>query len=69
MERFNYKEIGEIINIGTGEDMKLKNLALFIKNVVSSKGEIKYDLSKPDGTPRKLLDVYGVPILDIIIIF
>ena len=55
--------------MGTGEDIKLKNLALFIKNVVSSKGEIKYDLSKPDGTPRKLLDVYGVPILDIIIIF
>ena len=69
MERFNYKDIGEIINIGTGEDMKLKDLALFIKNVVGFEGEIKYDLSKPDGTPRKLLDVYCVSILDIIIIF
>jgi len=69
MERFNYKDIGEIINIGTGEDMKLKDLALFIKNVVGFEGEIKYYLLKPDGTPRKLLDVYGVSILDIIIIF
>jgi GDP-L-fucose synthase len=57
MERFNYKDIGEIIKIGTGEDMKLKDLVLLIKNVVGFEGEIKYDLSKPDGTPRKLLDV------------
>lgn len=39
--------------------MKLKYLALFIKNVVGFVREIKYNLSKPDGTPRKLLDVYG----------
>jgi len=60
MERFNYKDIGEIINIGPGEDIKLKDLALLIKNIVSFEGEIKYDLSKPDGTPRKLLDVIRI---------
>lgn len=51
------KDIGEIINIGTGEDIKVKDLALLIKNVVSFEGEIKYDLSKPGGTPSKLLDI------------
>jgi len=45
------------VNIGTGEDIKLKDLAYLIKNIVGFKGEIKHDLSKPDGTPRKLLDV------------
>jgi len=47
----------EIINLGAGEDIKLKDLALLIRNIVGFEGEIKYDLSKPDGTPRKLLDV------------
>ena len=47
----------EGVNLGTGEDIKLKDLALLIKNVVGFEGEIKYDLSKPDGTLRKLLDV------------
>jgi GDP-L-fucose synthase len=41
MEKYDYKDIGEIINIGTGEDIKLKDLALLIKNVVGSEGEIK----------------------------
>jgi len=45
------------VNLGTGEDIKLRDLALLIKNVVGFEGKIKYDLSKPDGTPRKLLDV------------
>ena len=57
MERYDYKDIGEIINIGTGEDIKLKDLALLINDIVGFEGEIKYDPSKPDGTPRKLLDV------------
>jgi len=63
MERYNYKYIEEIINIGTGEDMKLKDLASLIKNIVGFEGEIKYDLSKPDGTPRKLLDVSRIKTL------
>lgn len=57
MERYDYKDIGEIINIGTGEDIKVKDLALLIKNVVGFEGEMKYDLSKTGGTPSKLLNI------------
>ena len=57
MQNYDYKDIGEIINIGTGEDVKIKDLAEMIKQAVGFDGEIKYDSSKPDGTPRKLLDV------------
>jgi GDP-L-fucose synthase len=45
------------LNIGTGVDIEIRNLALIVKNVVGYEGEIVNDLSKPDGTPRKLLDV------------
>jgi GDP-L-fucose synthase len=45
------------INIGTGKDLTIKNLALLIKDTVGFKGELKWDNSKPDGTYRKLLDV------------
>ncbi len=44
------------INIGSGEELSIHNLALMIKKVVGFQGEIKFDKSKPDGTPRKLLD-------------
>lgn len=47
----------EIINIGTGEDVSIKELAELVKNTVGYQGEIIWDTSKPDGTPRKLLDV------------
>ncbi|MDO8281275.1 MAG: GDP-L-fucose synthase [Thermodesulfovibrionia bacterium] len=57
MENYDYEAIGEFINVGTGEDIKIKDLAELIKEIVSYEGEIKYDLSKPEGTPRKLLDV------------
>ncbi|MEM4522385.1 MAG: GDP-L-fucose synthase [candidate division WOR-3 bacterium] len=57
MESYDFHEIGEIINIGTGEDIKLRELAELVRNVVGFEGEIKFDKSKPDGTPRKLLDV------------
>lgn len=46
-----------VINIGTGEDMTIKELAEMIRDVVGYKGEISFDKTKPDGTPRKLLDV------------
>lgn len=46
-----------IINVGTGEDMSIKDLALLIKEIVGYEGAIEHDLSKPDGTPRKLMDV------------
>lgn len=52
----NYHEPG-LVNIGTGEDIAIKDLAFLIKKIVGFPGKIKHDLSKPDGTPRKLMDV------------
>lgn len=52
----NYNESG-IVNIGTGVDISIKQLALLIKDVVDYKGDLVFDHTKPDGTPRKLLDV------------
>lgn len=51
-----YNEPG-FVNIGVGEDITIKDLALLVKDVVGYKGNIDHDLSKPDGTPRKLMDV------------
>jgi GDP-L-fucose synthase len=51
-----YNEPG-FVNIGTGEDLEIGELALLVKKTVGYEGEIKHDLSKPDGTPRKLMDV------------
>jgi GDP-L-fucose synthase len=47
----------EIINVGCGEDISIRELAELICDVVGFKGELAWDASKPDGTPRKLLDV------------
>lgn len=47
----------EIINVGVGEDVSIGQLAALIAEVVGFEGEVVYDTSKPDGTPRKLLDV------------
>jgi len=47
----------EIVNIGTGEDVAIRELAEIIKKIVGFQGEIVNDTTKPDGTPRKLLDV------------
>ncbi len=52
----NYDE-SDIINIGTGEDLSIKQLAELIQTLIGYDGLIKWDDSKPDGTPRKLLDV------------
>jgi GDP-L-fucose synthase len=46
-----------LINIGTGEDLSIRDLALVIKEVIGFEGELSFDTSKPDGTPRKLMDV------------
>lgn len=51
----NYSE-PEIVNIGTGKDITIADLAGIIRDVVGFQGEIVYDSSKPDGTPRKLVD-------------
>jgi GDP-L-fucose synthase len=52
----NYDEI-EHINVGTGEDLEIRELASLIASVVGFKGEITWDISKPDGTFRKVLDI------------
>ncbi|MCW4469576.1 GDP-L-fucose synthase [Flavobacterium sp. MFBS3-15] len=46
-----------LYNVGTGEDLTIKNLALLIQEIVGHKGDIVWDSEKPDGTPRKLMDV------------
>jgi GDP-L-fucose synthase len=51
-----YDEPG-LVNIGVGEDLEIKELALLIRDIAGYKGEIVHDLGKPDGTPRKLMDV------------
>jgi GDP-L-fucose synthase len=52
----NYDEPG-LVNIGTGDDLSIKELAELVRQTVGYKGEIDFDTSKPDGTPRKLMDV------------
>jgi len=54
METYNEPNL---INIGTGEDLSIKELALMIQEVIGFEGELVFDTSKPDGTPRKLMDV------------
>ena len=56
MERHSAAELGEFINIGSGTDLTIAELAADIAAVVGFRGELVYDRSKPDGTPRKLLD-------------
>jgi GDP-L-fucose synthase len=61
MENINANDLYEKgisqLNIGTGEDLSISELAGLISSIVGFKGEIEYDSSKPDGTPRKLMDV------------
>ncbi len=52
----NYNEAG-LVNIGVGDDITIKDLALLIKKIVGFEGELTFDSTKPDGTPRKLMDV------------
>ena len=52
----NYNDPG-LVNIGVGEDISILDLAHLIKNIIGYEGNIAHDLSKPDGTPRKLMDV------------
>lgn len=52
----NYDE-QQFINIGVGHDISIKDLALLVKKIVGFEGELAFNTSKPDGTPRKLMDV------------
>ncbi|HKK39079.1 MAG TPA: GDP-L-fucose synthase [Cryomorphaceae bacterium] len=54
MENYNEKEF---VNVGVGEDISIADLAMLISEIVGYEGRLEYDLSKPDGTPRKLMDV------------
>ena len=57
MQNYNASEIGEFINLGTGEDMQIKDLTNLIKKVIGYSGEIKFNSNMPNGTIKKLLDV------------
>jgi GDP-L-fucose synthase len=63
MDKCDYREIGEIINIGVGEDMPIKAIAEIVRKITGFQGEIRYDRTKPDGTPRKLLDISRIKAL------
>jgi len=52
----NYNEPG-LVNVGVGEDLEIGELARLISRIVGYEGKIEHDLTKPDGTPRKLMDV------------
>ena len=52
----DYDEVGELVNITKGDDIQLKDLFEIVKRVVGFEGEIVYDKSKPNGTPRKMMD-------------
>lgn len=52
----NYNEKG-FLNVGVGDDITIKDLALLVKKIVGFEGELVFDTTKPDGTPRKLMDV------------
>lgn len=54
MEKYNEKQF---VNVGVGTDISIKELALLIKKVVGFEGELRFNTDKPDGTPRKLMDV------------
>ena len=63
MMQHNYQDVGEFVNIGVGIDSSIKDLANRIKSIVGFSGEIQFDPSKPDGTPRKLLDISKIKAL------
>jgi GDP-L-fucose synthase len=63
MENYDYKDMGEFVNIGAEEEIRIKDLAALIKEISGFEGEIVHDLSKPDGMPRKLSDISKIKAL------
>lgn len=57
MERYDAADIGEFVNVGVGMEITIRELAEMIVDVIGFSGQLVFDASKPDGTPRKLLDV------------
>ena len=56
MERYDYPKLGEFINLGSGSELSIRQLAEKVARVVGFEGRIEWDTTKPNGTPRKLLD-------------
>lgn len=56
MQNKDYEDIGELVNITKGDDIQLKDLFEIVKRIVGFEGEIVYDKTKPNGTPRKMMD-------------
>ena len=56
---FNNENLN-FLNVGTGKDLKIKDLAEMVAKATGFEGEIKWDLSKPDGTPKKQLDITNI---------
>lgn len=63
MQNKNYDEIGEHVNITNGDDIQLRKLFEIVKNIVRFEGHIEYDSSKPNGTPRKMMDAARIKAL------
>ena len=56
MERYDYRDIGEFINVGSGSEITIKELAAIVAKAAGFEGSVRWDTSKPNGTPRKLMD-------------
>jgi len=56
MECYDYRDIGEFINVGSGSEITIKELAAIVAKTVGFEGTIQWDTSRPNGTPRKLMD-------------
>ena len=63
MENKNASDIGEFVNISNGKDIQLKKLFEIIKNIIGYRGTIEFDASKPNGTPRKVMDATKIKAL------
>ncbi len=57
MEKYDAKDVSPFVNVGSGTDTTIKGLAELIREVVGFKGDLKFNTSKPDGIPQKLMDV------------
>ena len=63
MQNKDYDEIGELVNITKGDDIQLKDLFQIVKDIVGFEGDIVYDKTKPNGTPRKMMDATKIKAL------
>jgi len=59
-ERHDAKDAGELINVGSGEDMRINDMARIVREIVGFRGDILYDTTKPDGMPKKTLDISSI---------